>query len=89
MQSSIFTEEEKSDSKLSGQAVWFSVHTLLALGSWLALMAMGYFLNPPAVSQMLILLFSILVPFAVGYVINSVRQDEMATVVWLIGLIWC
>jgi hypothetical protein len=28
------------------------------------------------------------VPFAVGYVINSVRQDEMATVVWLIGLIW-
>jgi hypothetical protein len=88
MQSSIFTEEEKSDSKLSGQAVWFSVHTLLALGSWLALMAMGYFLNPPAVSQMLILLFSILVPFAVGYVINSVRQDEMATVVWLIGLIW-
>ncbi len=88
MRTTIFTEEEESDSKLSGQAVWFSVHTLLALGSWLALMALGYYLNPPAVSQVFILLFSILVPFAAGYIINSFRQDEMATVVWLIGLIW-
>jgi hypothetical protein len=68
----MYTEEEKNDSKLSGQAVSFFLHTLLALGSWLGLMLLGYFLNPPAISQPLI----------------RYRQDEMATLVWLVGLIW-
>jgi hypothetical protein len=84
----MFTDEEKSQSKLSGQAVSFFVHTVLALGSWLALMFAGYALNPPAISQSVILVMSLLVPLAVGNIVTRFRQDEMATLVWLVGLIW-
>jgi len=88
MQSTMYTEEEKSDSKLSRQAVSFFVNTLLALGSWLGLMFLGYAMNPPGVSQTLILVLSMLVPLVVGNIITRFRQDEMATLVWLVGLIW-
>jgi hypothetical protein len=84
----MYTEEEKSDSKLSRQAVSFFVNTLLALGSWLGLMFLGYAMNPPGVSQTLILVLSMLVPLVVGNIITRFRQDEMATLVWLVGLIW-
>jgi hypothetical protein len=32
--------------------------------------------------------WSMLVPFVVGNIVTRFRQDEMATLVWLIGLIW-
>jgi hypothetical protein len=88
MQSSMYTEERKNDSRLSGQAVSFFFHTILALGSWLGLMLLGYFLNPPGISQPVILVFSMLVPLAVGNIVTRFRQDEMAALVWLVGLIW-
>ena len=88
MPSSLYQEEEHSDSKLSRQATSFLVHTLLAVGSWLAMMAAGYALNPPGVSQIFILIVSLLVPLGAGALINRFRQDEMATAVWLVGLIW-
>jgi len=88
MPSTIYTEEERNDSKLSRQAVSFFVHTLLALGSWLGLMFAGYAMNPPPVSQWMVLFMSMLVPFLVGNIITRFKQDEMATVVWLVGLIW-
>jgi len=81
-------EEEKGDSKLSQQALRFFAHTALALGAWLALMLLGYVLNLPRVSQSAILLLSIFVPLVVGYAVTHVWQDEMATAVWLAGLIW-
>ncbi len=34
----------------------------------------------------MILLLSILVPLVVGYGVTRLRQDEMAPLVWLIGL---
>jgi hypothetical protein len=88
MAQSLYTEEERSDSRLSRQATWFILHTAMAIGSWLALMAAGYALNPPAAPQWLILVMSVLVPFAVGHVVNRFRQDDIATSIWLIGLIW-
>jgi len=54
----------------------------------LALMLAGYTLNPPAVPQFAILFLSMLAPFFVGLLVNRFRQDEMAPLVWLIGLIW-
>ena len=81
-------DEENGPSNLSQQALWFSIHTGLALGSWLLLMFLGYALNPPGVSQLLILLLSLFVPLAVGYFVTHARQDEMAGLVWLVGLIW-
>jgi hypothetical protein len=88
MESLIHGKDEDSASNLTWQAVWFSVHTVLALGSWFALMLVGYALNPLAISQSLILIFSILVPLLFGYIVNSFRQDDMAPLVWLVGLIW-
>jgi len=81
-------EEDRSGSRLIRQAVSFLMHTALALGSWLALMLVGYALNPPNVPQPVILLLSVAIPLAVGFVVTRFRQDEMATVVWLLGLTW-
>ena len=81
-------EEDGSPSQLTRQAVSFFVHTALALGSWLALMLVGYALNPPNVPQSIILLLSLCIPLAVGFIVTRVRQDDMATLVWLLGLIW-
>src|SRR5208337_5194279 len=89
MEPLIHTEEEtRSSARLTHQALSFLMHTALALGSWLALMFAGYLLNPPGVSQFLILVLSILVPLAVGYFVTRLRRDPMAEVVWLVGLIW-
>lgn len=51
-------------------------------------MALGYIIQPANVSQNLILLLSIFVPLAAGFMINRIGQSEMAPDVWLIGLIW-
>jgi hypothetical protein len=81
-------DEDRTNSRLIQQAVSFFLHTALALGSWLALMLAGYVLNPPNFPQPMILLLSLCVPLAVGFLVTRFRQDEMATVVWLLGLIW-
>lgn len=39
-------------------------------------------------SRSLILLLSIAIPLIVGFAVNHFRQAEMATLVWLFGLIW-
>jgi hypothetical protein len=82
------TEEDESSTKLLRQAVSFFLHTLLAIGTWLALMFAGYALNPHGVPQWIILLASFGVPLLVGVIVNMFRQDDMAVTVWLIGLIW-
>lgn len=81
-------EEQRNVPTLGGQALSFFAHALLALGSWLALMLVGYAVSPRNVSQFVILLLSLIVPLAVGFGVNHLRQSEMATVVWLLGLIW-
>jgi hypothetical protein len=81
-------DENRSASRLIRQALSFLLHSALALGSWLAMMLVGYALNPQNVPQSLILLLSLVVPLIVGFIITRIRQDDMATVVWLLGLIW-
>jgi hypothetical protein len=51
-------------------------------------MLVGYALNPAGVSQFFILILSLMVPLVVGNIVTRYRQDEMATLVWLVGLIW-
>lgn len=81
-------EEERIPPTLSQQAIWFSAHAAFAIGSWLALMTLGNAFNPAGVSQLIIFLLSFSVPLLVGFSITRVRQDEVATRVWLIGMIW-
>jgi hypothetical protein len=88
MQPTLHEDENTSESRLSRQAVSFFTHTALALGSWLALMLIGYALNPPTIPQFAILFLSTLVPLLVGFAVTRFKQDEMATAVWLLGLVW-
>jgi hypothetical protein len=81
-------EEEQGASKLSRQALWFFIHTLIALASWLGLMLLGYALNPPAISQTFILILCLFVPLVVGHFVARIHPDDMAATVWLLGLIW-
>ncbi len=80
--------EEKNPSRVSHQAVWFVSHVALALGSWLALMLLGYVFNFPPISQTIITICSAGIPLLVGYGVTRVRQDATAPLVWLVGLIW-
>jgi hypothetical protein len=64
------------------------LHTVVALLAWGALMGCGYAMNRPEISQGLILVLSLAVPFFVGFVLNHFRQDPLASTVWLFGLIW-
>jgi hypothetical protein len=78
----------ESPSRLSQQALWFGIHTCLALGSWLLLMFVGYALQPAGISQLIITVLSLAIPLMVGFIVSRSRQDEMASAVWLAGLIW-
>jgi hypothetical protein len=80
--------EEPVQGSLVQQAFWFFFHTLVGLAAWGLLMLLGYMIQPKGIPQTIILLFSALVPLSVGFVVNQFRQDEMATLVWLIGLTW-
>jgi hypothetical protein len=81
-------DENRGAARLLRQAASFLLHAVLALGAWLAFMLLGYALNPSSFPQILILLLSLAIPLSAGYIINRFRQDEMATSVWLLGLIW-
>jgi hypothetical protein len=90
MPSLLFEDEDgaRQEAGLGRQAVSFFAHALLALITWIALMMLGYLWNPDNIPQTAVLTASILVPLLVGLLVNRSRQSEMATVVWLLGLIW-
>jgi hypothetical protein len=81
-------DEPRHEITLGNQALSLFGHALLALCAWTALMLLGYVLEPRNVPQTVILTASILMPLLLGLVVNRVRQSEMATVVWLLGVIW-
>jgi hypothetical protein len=81
-------QENQGASKLSRQALAFILHTVLALCVWIALMLVGYAVNPVGVPQMAILLLSIVVPLLAGLIVTRIHRNEMAATVWLVGLIW-
>jgi hypothetical protein len=80
--------DEPVQASLPQQAFWFFVHTLLGLAAWGLLMFLGYIIQPKGVPQILILVLSVFIPLGVGFLVNQFRQDEMATLVWLVGLTW-
>jgi hypothetical protein len=84
----LLADDDDGGERLSRQAVSFFLHTILALSFWLALMLAGYALNPASVSQTTVLLLSIAVPLIAGNFIARFYPEEMATHVWLLGLIW-
>jgi hypothetical protein len=70
------------------RAISFIGNAVLALLAWAGLMAIGYLINPAGISQNAILGVSIAGPLFIGFIVNRIRQDELAPEVWLVGLIW-
>ncbi|MGB8029395.1 MAG: hypothetical protein WCF30_06985 [Terracidiphilus sp.] len=87
---SLLRDEQKTRKPptLARQALSLFLHTLLALASWVALMLVGYAINPAGIPQSVILLLSMAVPLVVGLIVARIHPSEMATVVWLVGFIW-
>src|SRR5579863_5118280 len=81
-------DEDDGTDKLSRQALSFALHTILAVSAWLLLTLGAYDLNPVSVSQAIVLVLSSVVPLIAGNFVARLRPDEMATHVWLVGLIW-
>jgi hypothetical protein len=81
-------EEQRKSNTLGRQAASFFAHAGMALLVWIALMLVGYAVNPPAISQSIILLLSFGVPLCAGLLINHFSQSEMAVLVWVLGLTW-
>jgi len=82
------SDEDQASDRLSAQALSFFLHTGIALGAWIALMLLGNALQPNSISQSAILLVSLVVPLAVGFVFVRRKPDTMAGHIWLAGLIW-
>jgi hypothetical protein len=81
-------DEPRREVTLGRQTLSFFAHALLALCAWIALMLVGYMIDPRNVPQVTILAASVLVPLLLGFFVNRLRQAEMATAVWLLGLTW-
>ena len=81
------SEEDEASDKLSRQALAFFLHAMVGLGAWIALMLLGYLIQP-SIPQTVILLFSVIVPAAAGLLFARMKPDPMAGHVWLAGLIW-
>lgn len=88
LQSEEHLDHEELRATLLRQALSFFLNALLALAFWAALMAVGYALNPQGVPQTAIFALSFIVPMIGGAILTKFRQDEMATLVWLLGFIW-
>jgi hypothetical protein len=84
----IFEGDERSETNLTRQALAFFVHSLLALGAWLAMMLAGYAIDPANVPQWAIFLLSFAVPMMVALIAVRLYPSEMASAIWLLGLIW-
>ncbi len=82
--------EEAVPASLSHQAFGFFLHTVLGSRCLGAIDAHRPYHSsgPRGVPQIFVLLLSILVPLGAGFLVNQFRQDEMATLVWLVGLTW-
>src|SRR5579862_9747641 len=81
-------EEPRKEITLGKQTVSFFGHALLALLAWVGLMAVGYVVEPQNIPQWAILAASFIFPLMLGFIVNRFQQSEMASAVWLLGLIW-
>ena len=81
-------DEPDPGDKLVNQAIAFVLHSLIAVAAWIAMMLVGYIINPVSFPQIFTLALSILIPLIVGLIVARIRPNEMAASVWLAGVIW-
>jgi len=81
-------DEEERVATLGEQALWVLLHLLLAAGSWAAMMMAITMAKPDYVPVMVTLALSFALPFLVGNLFTRWKQNDMATYLWLVGMIW-
>jgi hypothetical protein len=81
-------EEEEKVSNLAEQALWVLIHTLLAIGSWIAMILVISMFHPASIPVLVTLALSFAIPLVVGNIFTRIKQNDMAPYTWLIGLIW-
>jgi hypothetical protein len=81
-------EEDDGSEKLTRQVSGFFAHCFLAVVVWVAMMLVGYAINPAYVPQPIVLALSLLVPLVAGALIARAHPSEMAPQIWLGGIIW-
>jgi len=81
-------EEDEKVGNLGQQALWICAHSVLAIGSWIAMIVLVSMAHPQNVPVAVTLGLSFATPFLAGFLFNRIRQNDMAPYVWLIGLIW-
>lgn len=81
-------EENEGSENLTRQVSGFFAHCFLAVLAWIAMMLIGYVINPANVPQPVVLALSLVVPLVAGALITCARPSEMAPHIWLGGIIW-
>ena len=81
-------EEDEKVGNLGQQALWISIHSLLAIGSWILMIVLVSMARPQSVPVLVTLVLSFTAPFLAGFLFNRIKQNDIAPYVWLIGLIW-
>ncbi len=82
------TMQDEQGPNIGKQALWILIHTLVAFGSWVAMMAAITLMNPQNVPAAITWALAFAFPAIVGFLFTKAKQNEMAPHVWLIGLIW-
>lgn len=83
--------QSKSLRELGMEAFWFFAHTLLAILTVVAMLAVGILLKPdPDATQPKLIgtAAAFLLPLAVGFLIAKRQQNEIARYVWISGLLF-
>ena len=80
--------DEDRSSGILAQALWIAAHTLIALGTWVAVLVIVSLMNPQSVPVAVTWSLAFIFPFIVGFIFTKLKQNEMAPHVWLLGLIW-
>jgi hypothetical protein len=75
-------------SKMFSQALWFFLHSLFSLLAWGAVMGVITLFRPDHVPAAVTLLVSVLGPLLAGFILVRSRSSDVATLIWLAGLIW-
>ena len=79
---------EGGSASAGAQALWVAIHTIIALGTWIAVLVAVTLTNPQSVPVAVTWSMAFIFPFLVGFFFTKYKQNEMAPHVWLIGLIW-
>ncbi len=80
----------KSTGDLGREAVWFTAHTLFAIFTLLAIVAVMWMFHidqdavPP---KMLATVLALFVPMVVGFLITKVTTNDIGRYVWIAGLL--